>query len=130
MDRRASGKFRRQFDEGLRDEHCHRVEVASSRLETETLGLQRDRPSATEGIDDGGRTVRIALADLSTSFLEDGLVGRRLPRHKTFDDAEEPLAFRILSLGCRKAVRLRGRVVDELSEEDGSTGSEWAPRPP
>ena len=56
-DGRATGETRRDLDEGLVDEDGDRIEVRGVRLESEPLGLQRDRSAPGEGVEDCGRIV-------------------------------------------------------------------------
>jgi hypothetical protein len=120
----------RQLDERLGDEHRDRVEVASVRDQAEALRFEGDRPSTTEGVEHFWRVVAAGTADLFTCFIEHRLILGGFPGDEPFDQAEEPLTLLLLGVLSREAIGVGGGVVDELGEEHGTTGGEWAARPP
>jgi hypothetical protein len=69
MHRATTRPSGRDFNQGLVDEHRHWVEVAGNGLESEALGLERDRATPGERIQDRGRFTIAALEDLSTGLV-------------------------------------------------------------
>jgi hypothetical protein len=101
------GPLRRDFDEGLVDEHGHRVEVAGVGFQTETLGFKGDGTPTREGVENWRGVAVAALADLGSGFFKHLLVGGVLPLHEALDDAEESLALGVLCLFRREFVWAR-----------------------
>jgi hypothetical protein len=104
MDGWLVGEAGWQLDERLGDEHCDRVEVASVSDEAEALCFEGDRPAATERVEDLQGSLAAGVADLLALLAEDLLVLGGFPRHKPFDQAEEPLAFLVLGFFGREAI--------------------------
>src|SRR5690606_34877308 len=118
------------LDERLIDQDRDRVEVRGVRLKAEALGLERDGAATREGVEDRGRVAVGGLEDLGAGLREELLVADVLPYDEALDDAVEAFALLALELLCGELLRVGGRVVDELREEDCARGSEWAAGPP
>jgi len=127
---RATGELGRDLDQGLVDQHGDRVEVGRVRLQTETLGLERDRAAAGERVEDRRRVSARRRQDLRMRLGEQRLVARVLPDHEPLDDAVQALALDALRIVGREAIGMRGGVVDELGEQHRAGGRERPSRPP
>ncbi len=77
---RLARELRRDFDQGLVDHHGHRVQVAGVGLQPQALGLQRDRPTPGEGVQQRRRVAPGAQPDQLARGLQDALVGRAFPQ--------------------------------------------------
>lgn len=130
MDGWLVGEAGGQLDERFRNEHCHRVEVASVRYKAEALCFEGNRSAAAERVEDLWGCVAAGAPDLRARFAEDFLVPGGFPRDKPFDQAEEPLAFLVLGFFGWEAIGMGGGVVNELSEEHGPAGRERTACPP
>jgi len=114
------------------------------RFESEPLRLERDRPTASKGIEDGGRVAIGRAADLCAHLVEESLVAEVVPVDHPSDEVEQTLALGVdarggvrgsvlnaafLGLGA-VLVEVLARVVDKLREEHGARGRERATSPP
>jgi hypothetical protein len=95
------------LDERLADEHRDRVEVRRVRIQTEALGLERDRATTGERVDDRRRVAARRLEDLRMRLGEQRLIARVLPGDEPLDDAVESLAFGALRVVGRELVGMR-----------------------
>src|SRR5437016_3584000 len=98
MDGRQISEGCREFDQRLRYEDRHRVEIARERLETDPLGLKRDRATSAERIEDRWWLAVEAAKNFPSSVPQDSVVRRRLPLHKVLDDLKQTLALGLLGL--------------------------------
>ena len=145
---RATREPRRDLDHGLVDQHRHRVEVASMCFHPEALGFHRQGTTPGEWIVEGRQPVWIeefrgawvicvvyagpppASQDLLASALKDFLVRRVLPSHEFFDQSEQTRPFAPSCLLGREPIRVLRRIVDHLSEDDGTRSRQRSSRPP
>src|SRR4051794_21919634 len=124
MDRRPVCPAGWDLDQGLVDEHGNGVQIASTNLQTETLGLQRDSSAAGEGIENCRRIAIIALADLGSSSVEYAIVRRVLPFDEPFEYVEKTVALGVLRRLVWVVLRVSRRIVHKLGEEHCAAGCE------
>ena len=102
----------------------------------ETLGLDLgaddylSKPFSTRVLLVLGTGCAPAFPDFLAYFVEHILVRRVLPQHQVFDDAEQPLALRLLRFFRGEALRVARRVVDHLREDHSPCRCERPTRPP
>jgi len=86
-------------------------------------------PPPANGSRIGGGWPSVDLRISAWGFGEQFLVADVLPNDKPFDQGMEPSTLGLLRLLGGEIFRVRGRVVDELCEEDGPGGSKRAVAP-
>ena len=150
--RRQVGKFGRNLDHRLVDEHRHGVEIGGVGLQPQPLRLQRDRAAAGKGVVQTGQFVGVeklcrlrmllvectdlppGAADFGAGPLQHLLVGGVLPRHQLFEDLEKPLAFDrsvfFVHAVFETATLLVARIVDHLCKNDSACSRQRTSRPP
>ena len=97
--RRLPGELWRDLDQGLVDQHGHRIEVAGVGLQAQALRLQRDGTAAGKRVEQRrGLAAGRVFADLGPRLFQQRLVVDILPLHQLPDQVEQPLPLSLLGI--------------------------------
>ena len=126
----TSNPARRKLEVAPVQQHCHRVEIPSLRLETQPIRFKRNGAATSKGIEDGRQVPVTVLQHLVLRFRVDlRMLVELLPHHPP-DDREQPFTLGILCGLLRPFLRMRFRVVDHRGEEHSTSRRQRETRPP
>ena len=114
----SSGKPRGNLHQCTIDHDCDRIEVRSVGLKSQPLRLKRNRPPARKRVQDRRHPAPVTLTNRLARLGKQRGVTRGLPDAQFFEQSMEACPFRRLCLRGWEHIRIGGRIVNELSEQD------------